>query len=66
MDECAMTGCYDIARYFAEFENTEDREEKTFFLLEICESCADYWREHKEEKVRIWPYANNKQAARND
>ncbi len=48
-----MTGCTDIAEFFAEFD-----EEGTATIYDICESCAEYWREHKEENPKITPYAN--------
>jgi hypothetical protein len=65
MEECDMAGCYDTAEFFADFyEETET--DLNGVILEICESCADYWREHKEEPVRITPYANRKEAAQND
>jgi hypothetical protein len=61
MNWCDMTGCHDTAEFFAEFVNTEETGPKTF-VLEICESCADYWRNHKEETVKLTPYANRKAA----
>jgi hypothetical protein len=53
MEFCDMTGCTDIAEFFAEFD-----EEGTATIYDICESCAEYWREHKEENPKITPYAN--------
>jgi hypothetical protein len=46
-----MTGCYDIAEFFADFY--QDTETDGGLILEICQSCAEYWRQHKEEKVKI-------------
>jgi hypothetical protein len=63
MNLCDMTGCYDTAEFFADFyEETETN--LNGVILEICESCADYWREHKEEPVTVTPYANRKAAQR--
>jgi hypothetical protein len=58
MEYCDMTGCCDTAEFFAEFE-----EEGKKVIYEICESCAEYWREHKEENPKITPYANKERAA---
>ena len=56
-----MTGCTDTAEFFAEFD--EDGKKATY---EICESCAEYWKAHKEESPEITPYANRKESAQND
>ena len=53
---CEMTGCYDAAEYCADFEQDEHETKETHF--EICESCADYWREHKEERPTITRHKN--------
>ena len=53
-----MTGCCDTAEFFAEFE-----EEGKKVIYEICESCAEYWREDEEENPKITPYANKERAA---
>jgi len=65
MNQCDMTGCYDTAEFFADFYE-EMETDLNSVILEICESCAQYWREHKEEPVRITPYANRKESAHND
>ena len=51
---CEMTGCFDEATYTADFFEAKE-------LLEICESCAEYWREHQEEtpKITAWKVAQN-------
>jgi len=52
MFECQMTGCFDTAEFYAKF--TEELEtDLSAVILEVCESCAQYWREHKEETVII-------------
>ena len=53
-----MTGCCDTAEFFAEFE-----EDGKKVIYEICESCVEYWREHKEETPKITPFANKERAA---
>lgn len=50
MFECEMTGCFDTAEYVAEFEADEEQAKNVF---DVCESCAQYWREHKEENPKI-------------
>jgi hypothetical protein len=57
MDYCDMTGCHDTAEYYAEFL-AEIETDLPATILEICESCAGYWREHKEEKVKLTKHAN--------
>lgn len=46
-----MSGCHDTAEYSAEFDADEETNEEQIF--DICESCAQYWREHKEENPKI-------------
>jgi hypothetical protein len=58
MITCDMAGCYDIAEYTAEFDADEETTEEQIF--NICESCAQYWREHKEEKPQITAWKGTK------
>ncbi len=58
MITCDMTGCYDMAEYTAEFEADEETNEEQIFS--ICESCAQYWREHKEETPQITAWRGTK------
>jgi predicted metal-binding protein len=51
MITCEMSGCHDMAEYSAEFDADEETNEDQIFS--ICESCADYWRNHKEESPTI-------------
>jgi hypothetical protein len=55
MITCEMTGCYDMAEYSAEFLDTG----ADFIAYDICESCAQYWTNHKEEspKITAWKVA---------
>jgi hypothetical protein len=57
---CEMTGCYDSAEFSAEFDTDEETKEETIF--DICESCADYWSNHKEEspKITAWKITEGK------
>ena len=49
-----MTGCFDSAEFYAAFTEKQE-EDQNGLILEVCESCAQYWREHKEEIVKIVP-----------
>ncbi len=51
MFECEMTGCFDTAEYVAEFEADEEQGPKNVF--DVCESCANYWKNHAEENPKI-------------
>jgi hypothetical protein len=58
MNQCDMTGCYDIAGYTLEYTNKETQE-----TLEICESCAEFWRGcflHEDETATVRDFANTK------
>lgn len=58
MITCEMSGCHDIAEYSAEFDLDEETNEEQIFS--ICESCAQYWREHKEENPTITAWKGTK------
>lgn len=47
-----MTGCHDSAEFYAEFVD-EMETDLNAVILEVCESCAEYWRGHKEESVKL-------------
>ena len=52
-----MTGCFDMAEFFGEFD-----EDGTATIYELCESCANYWRNHKEETPKITAYLESAKA----
>lgn len=52
MNICQMTGCHDSAEFYAEFVD-EMETDLNAVILEVCESCAEYWRGHKEESVKL-------------
>jgi hypothetical protein len=53
MFECGMAGCFNIAKYEAKFD--ADGEEEIF---DICQSCANYWKRHLEERPTITRHKN--------
>lgn len=57
MDMCQMTGCYDMAEFFADFVD-EIETDLNGVILEVCESCANYWTNHKEETVKVRSFRN--------
>jgi hypothetical protein len=55
MNYCDMTGCHDIAGHTAEFLD-ETGADQNALILEICESCAEFWGE--KDNVIIKRFAN--------
>jgi hypothetical protein len=55
MFECGMAGCFNTAKYEAQFEKEKD-------VFDICQSCATYWRKywrgHTETPPTITKHAN--------
>ena len=56
MNQCDMTGCYDIAEFWVMFKYE-------LGIFEICESCADYWRKDEEYPATVKPFNNKTKAA---
>lgn len=46
MFECEMAGCFDTAEYLAVIDGKDE-------TLEVCQGCADFWRNQKDEAITI-------------
>jgi hypothetical protein len=54
MDWCDMSGCHDTASNLVRFTNKQE----TKTLLEVCDTCADWWSEKERNNLTIRRYEN--------
>ncbi len=54
MDWCDMNGCEGTPSNLVRFINSNE----TKTLLEVCDTCADWWREKERKGLTIRRYAN--------
>lgn len=51
MTDCEMAGCTNTAEFWIIWKYE-------LGVYEICEDCADYWRQDQEYPAKIKPFAN--------
>jgi hypothetical protein len=49
-----MSGCHDTASNLVRFTNKQE----TKTLLEVCDTCADWWSEKERNNLTIRRYEN--------